>query len=84
MYKMYTIYNMKTFTASEMRTKFKEAYNHVRFSGEPITITHHGDDSVVLVRKADIYPEPTTTDLSRMAAISGAFDDVINDAVTYE
>jgi PHD/YefM family antitoxin component YafN of YafNO toxin-antitoxin module len=75
---------MKTYTATELRKKFHEAYNQVRFGGETILITHHGDDSVIMIRKADLYPEPTTSELHGMAAISGAFDDVVNDPVKYE
>jgi len=81
---MYIMYIMKTYTATELRKKFHEAYNQVRFGGEAISITHHGDDSVIMIRKADLYPEPTTSELHRMAAISGAFDDVVNDPVKYE
>ena len=81
-YKMYIIYNMKSYTATELRKKFHEAYNQVRFGGEAITITHHGDDSVIMIRKADLYPEPTAAELFAAARHSGAFTDT--DDVIYE
>ena len=42
---------VKSYSATELWKKFHEAYNQVRFGGTPITITNHGDDSVVMIRK---------------------------------
>ncbi len=82
MYNLYIIYSMKSYTATELRKKFHEAYNQVRFGGEAITITHHGDDSVIMIRKADLYPEPTADELFTVARHSGVFTDT--DDVMYE
>jgi len=75
---------MKIITASEMRTKFSEVYQSVRYQGEPVAISHHGDDSVIMLRRADLYPAPSPEELALVAAGSGAFDDLTNDTVTYE
>jgi prevent-host-death family protein len=73
-----------SYTATELRKKFHEAYNQVRFGGTPVTITHHGDDSVILIRKEDVYPEVSIDDLNRLAAQSAAFTEVADDPVDYE
>lgn len=75
MYILYIIIIMKTYTSTEIRKKFSDAYNSVRYSGEPIAISHHGDESVILMRKEDVYPEPTSDELYRVAATSGVFED---------
>jgi len=85
MYKMYRIYIMfKSYTTTELRKKFHEAYNLVRFGGTPVTITHHGDDSVVMIRKEDVYPDVSIEEMGRLASSSGAFAEVIDDPVEYE
>ena len=76
--------NIKSYSSTELRKKFSEAYNFVRYGGGAVTVTNHGDDSVVMMRKADVYPEPTAEELATLAEESGAFDDVKNDPVTYE
>lgn len=73
---------MKSYSATELRKKFHEAYNQVRFGGTPITITNHGDNSVIMIRKADLYPDPTTAELYEVARRSGVFSD--SEDVTYE
>jgi len=75
---------MKTYTSTEIRKKFSDAYNSVRYCGEPIKISHHGDDSVIMMRVSDVYPEPTVSELYTVAANSGAFTEEVLDAVTYE
>lgn len=75
---------MKTYTSTEMRKKFSDAYNLVRYGGEPVKISNHGDDSVVMLRVADVYPEPTTEELHKVAAKSGAFLDDSESEVSYE
>lgn len=84
MYKMYIIYIMKTYTSTEIRKKFSAAYNSVRYLGEPVKISHHGDESVVMLRVADVYPEPTVAELHKVAAYSGAFDEEANDDPSYD
>ena len=73
---------MKTYTSTEIRKKFSDAYNSVRYRGEPITISHHGDESVIMLRLADVYPEPTATELHKVAAASGAFAEA--ETVSYD
>lgn len=75
---------MKTYTSTEVRKKFSEAYNYVRYGGEPVKISSHGDDSVVMIRLADVYPEPTALDLYKVSAISGAFSEEEINGVNYE
>lgn len=64
---------MKTYTSTEIRKQFSAAYNAVRFGGEPVKISHHGDESVIMLRVADVYPEPSVEELCKLAATSGAF-----------
>lgn len=75
---------MKTYTSTEIRKKFSDAYNSVRYCGEPIKISHHGDESVIMLRVSDVYPEPTVSELYKVAAKTGAFDAELPDAVSYE
>lgn len=75
---------MKTFTSTEMRKKFSDAYNLVRYGGESVKISNHGDESVVMLRVADVYPEPTITELHKVGAVSGAFSDEKVNTVSYE
>ncbi len=75
---------MKTITSTEIRKKFSDAYNSVRYCGEPIKISHHGDESVVMLRISDVYPEPTVSELHKIASKSGAFSEESSSAVHYE
>lgn len=75
---------MKTYTSTEIRKKFSDAYNSVRYCGEPIKISHHGDDSVIMLRVSDVYPEPSISELHKTASKSGAFTEELSEAVTYE
>ncbi len=74
---------MKTYTSTEMRNKFSDAYNSVRYSGEPVAISHHGDASVIMLRASDVYPEPTINELHKVSILSGAFEDE-DKSVSYE
>ena len=75
---------MKTYTATEVRKKFSEAYNRVRHGGEPVAISSHGDSSVVMIRLEDVYPEPPANELYTLAGQSGAFAEDELTGVDYE
>jgi len=75
---------MKTYTSTEIRKKFSDAYHSVRYCGEPIKISHHGDESVIMLRVSDVYSEPTVSELYKTASKSGAFAEEVPNSITYE
>ena len=71
--------NIETYTATDARKKFSDIYNKVRYSGEPVIITNHGDDSVIMLRTKDVYTPPTTREMFLASIASNAFPDLGNE-----
>ncbi len=74
----------KNITITNLRSNLSEVYNSVKYTGDPIYITNHGDTDVIMMRVSDVYPNPTDQELAMMAARSGSYAEYGTDQVEYE
>ena len=75
---------IKKVSSSDMRIRFSEIYNNVRYTGDPVIITNHNDESVVMMRVSDVYPEVTDTEHYNNFFLTSVGKEIIDEPDFYE